>query len=327
MELSWLEPERLDQSAVAGAVAVLEAARAVDTPFLPPRRTSAFVAQLRHGYEGDPPLIALGTDRSGRVLGLARVTMLPWDNHHLAIVQVTVDPRCRRQGLGRRLHQAATERVRAHGRRLVCSSTYTSAGGAFLKAVGFEPALTLVYRRMDLLAADLDRLVATAGALDAGYELVRVAGEVPEELTAEVVEMSAAINDAPTGTLELEAEVFSPQRLRAFEQAQRAHGRRIYRVVARERATGVLAGHTVVGVDQEQPWYAHQYDTSVVRAHRGHRLGYHLKVDMVRWLRQVEPQLRTIDTDNASDHVHMIRINEQLGFEPLATEVEWQAAL
>lgn len=327
MELSWLEPERLDQSAVAGAVAVLEAARAVDTPFLPPRRTSAFVALLRHGFDGDPPLTVVGTDGSGRVLGLARIIMPPWDNHHLAVVQVTIDPRCRRQGLGRRLHQAATERVRAHGRRLVCSSTYTSAGGAFLKALGFQPALTLVYRRMDLLAVDPDRLLAAAGALDADYELVRLAGEVPEEMVADVVDMSTAINDAPTGALEFEAEVFSPQRLRAFERAERERGRRIYRVIACERATGALAGHTVVGVDQEQPWHASQYDTSVVRAHRGHRLGYHLKADMVRWLRQVEPQLRTIDTDNASDNVHMIRINEELGFELLATEVEWQLPL
>ena len=60
--------------------------------------------------------------------------------------------------------------------------------------------------------------------------------------------------------------------------------------------------------------HGHQHDTSVVRAHRGHRLGLLLKADMMRWLAEVEPQLQTIDTLNAESNDHMIGVNERLGY-------------
>jgi hypothetical protein len=142
-----------------------------------------------------------------------------------------------------------------------------------------------------------------------------------------VAQMTAAINDAPTDDLDIEDEVFTPERIRRFESAQLGRGRRIYRLVARERATGALAGHTVVGVEAERPWHSWQFDTSVLGAHRGHRLGLLLKADMLRWLADAEPQLRTLDTWNAASNAHMIRVNEALGYRVVAKETEWQKHL
>ena len=47
----------------------------------------------------------------------------------------------------------------------------------------------------------------------------------------------------------------------------------LYRVVARHRASGQLAGQSIVVVDTDEPAWALQHDTSVVRAHRGHGSG------------------------------------------------------
>jgi GNAT superfamily N-acetyltransferase len=139
--------------------------------------------------------------------------------------------------------------------------------------------------------------------------------------------MTAAINDAPIDDLDIEDEVFSPERIRAFEAARLASKDRTYRVIARDRDTGVLAGHTMVGVNAEHPGYGWQFDTSVLRAHRGHRLGRLLKIDMLRWLADEEPQLRTIDTGNAASNTHMIEVNEVLGYQVVATGIEWQRHL
>src|SRR5690606_35012649 len=144
----------------------------------------------------------------------------------------------------------------------------------------------------------------------------------PEGLLDEIAAMTSAINDAPTGTLEIEDEVFTGERVRAYEQAQVAGGRRLYRVVARHRGSGELAGQTVAAVDVERPWFAYQHDTSVVRAHRGHRLGLLLKIEMLRWLREEEPQVRRMDTDNAADNAYMIAINEMLGSRVVGPYVE-----
>ena len=66
---------------------------------------------------------------------------------------------------------------------------------------------------------------------------------------------------------------------------------RIYRILARHLASGEIAGVTSVIVDGETSEHAHQLDTSVVGAHRGHRLGLLLKADMLRWLTGSEPRL------------------------------------
>jgi GNAT superfamily N-acetyltransferase/RimJ/RimL family protein N-acetyltransferase len=330
MDLTWLDPDQPDARDVAGVVAVLEAARAVDNPQFPPGSVTSFLGWVRYGWDGEAPDVAV-VHQLGRVTGMLATRFPRWDNTHLALVRVVVDPRVRRRGLGRQLFEAGVERARSAGRRVVCSwSVDQTAGVEFLKAIGLDPVLEEVFRRQDLLAVDwarLDREYAAAESLAAGYELVRIPGPSPEQLLPAIAAMTEAINDAPTDGLDFEDEVFTPERIREYEGAQLATGRRLYRLVARERETGVLAGHTVVGVEGEQPWRAGQHDTSVVGAHRGHRLGLLLKIGMMRWLREAEPQLRFIDTDNAASNAHMIRVNEALGYEVIAKTIEFQRHL
>ena len=213
---------------------------------------------------------------------------------------------------------------------VLSESVDCAPSAAFAAAVGLERAQVVAQRRQELTALDwarLDEAYDEASAHSTGYELVRLPGRVPESMQSAVCELTAAINDAPTDGLDIEDENFTPERLLASEHMQELLGRRIYRLVARETATGALAGVTVVSVDSEQPWHAEQYDTSVVRDHRGHRLGVLLKVGMLRWLREQEPQLREIDTWNAVSNAHMVGVNELLGYEVLLTGVEWQLHL
>jgi GNAT superfamily N-acetyltransferase len=331
MELSWLDADNLDRRDIAGAVALKEAADAVDAPHEFPHTVSSFTAHLRHGWDGGPQFTALTRDARGRVIGILGVDLPHWDNTHLGSVEVTVDPTARRRGVGRRLFEAGVQRVRADGRRLVVAGCYDNPSAVlFLKAMGLDRAAEDVHRRQDLTAVDwerLDREYRLAENRASGYELVRMPGRTPEHMLDDVVRMTAAINDRPTDDLDVEDEVFSPERIRAFEQARLAEGRRLYRVAARERATGVLAGHTMVAVDSERPAHAWQYDTSVLPAHRGHRLGLLVKIAMMYWLAEEEPQLRTLDTDNAASNAHMIDVNEVLGYDIVARSIGWQRQL
>jgi RimJ/RimL family protein N-acetyltransferase len=193
-----------------------------------------------------------------------------------------------------------------------------------------EPVLAVAYRRQDLRTVDraaLDRGYLAAESRAGGYDLVRLAGATPEEMLPAVVAMTAAINDAPTDGMDIDDAVFTPARIRAYEAAVLAGGRRLYRLAARSRETGDLVGHTVVTVDRERPWLASQGDTTVLRAYRGHRLGALLKIGMLRWLAEVEPQLHTIDTSNAASNAHMIRVNDLLGYQVIATTTNYQRRL
>ena len=331
MELRWLDPDRPDRHDADGAVAVLEAARAVDCPHQPVLTGSAFAARLRHGWDGDPPLTAVHRDCRGTVAGVLEVSLPHWDNTHLGEVAVTIDPVARRQGLGTRLFEVGVERVHRAGRTLVYADCFDQPGPvAFLKAMGLDRAYEEVQRRQDLRALDwgrLDGVYAEARGRAAAYQVIRLAGPTPQELVADIVRLTGAINDAPTGDLDIEDDDFSPERIRAFEAAQQAQGQRLYRLVAQDRGTGALAGHTMTAVQGEQPWYGGQYDTSVLRAHRGHRLGLLLKIGMLRWLAETEPQLRSLDTWNAATNVHMIGINEALGYRVLASGIGYQRHL
>ncbi len=88
----------------------------------------------------------------------------------------------------------------------------------------------------------------------------------------------------------------------------------MYRIVARHRQTGEIGGHTELTVHPEQPEFGHQGDTSVARSHRGHRLGLLLKINMMRWMAEAEPQLSVIETWNNVDNTFMINVNEALGY-------------
>ncbi|HEY9377135.1 MAG TPA: GNAT family N-acetyltransferase [Jiangellaceae bacterium] len=332
MQLTWLDPEHLDDRDVAGAVALHEAARLVDSPHqLVGPTLFSYGTFLRQGWDGNPPIAALAQDDKGRVVGVLQVMFPRWDNTHLGSVEVTVDPLARRQGIGRKLFEAGVDRVRSKGRRLVLADCWAdSPGVAFAEAMGLERAAVGVQRRQDLHVLDWPRLDAEYAAAESrasGYELVRLAGPTPEDMLPDVATMVAAINDAPFDDLDIEDEVFTPERVRKFETAQLAAKMRIYRVMARERETGSLGGHTMVGVDAEHPGYASQYDTSVLRAHRGHRLGRFLKIAMLQWLADEEPQLRMLDTWNAASNAHMIEVNEVLGYQVVATGIEWQLHL
>ena len=213
---------------------------------------------------------------------------------------------------------------------VTAESWYDDGVEAFATGRGFRRAMVSARRRHDLHELPdglVDELYAEALPHAGDYELVRIHGRTPEELVERLAEATAAINDAPLDDLDIEDDEFPPERIRAYEDAQLARGPGFYRIVALHRASGEIAGHTVVAVDPEHPAYGEQHDTSVVTGHRGHRLGQLLKADMVRWLREVEPQLAHVDTWNAASNDHMIGVNERLGYRLLAQGSLYQRRL
>jgi GNAT superfamily N-acetyltransferase len=319
-----------DTDAVREALRLRNAARAVDSPWDPPTLPRTYDGMLRHGWDGEPAAPYLMTV-DGRVVGLGTVSLSERDNTHLAWLSVTIDPECRRRGLGQRLFDRLVEEVRAAGRTSIGADAWDGSGGvAFAERQGMTRRSQAIQRRQHLAEVG-DRLVQKlydeAAAAATEYELLRLPGRTPPELADAVVELMSAINDAPTDDLDIEDEVFTPERLTAYEDATEAQGQRLYRLVARHRGTGQLGGHTAVGVEEERPSAAHQHDTAVARAHRGHRLGLLLKSAMLLWLAEAEPQVETVDTWNAESNDHMIGVNELLGYRVMAREIQLQKAL
>jgi GNAT superfamily N-acetyltransferase len=326
---------RLDPGDLAGVqqyVDLANAASAVDCPWEHPRTVHQVAGLLRRGWDGDAPLAFLAHDGAGAPVGVVEVWTTDWDNVELAWLWVLVHPEHRRRGVGSVLLEHAFTTARDLGRTKLGIDGWDSseAPAAFAAKHGFTWASQAINRRQylrELDLAEVRRMYDDAAAAARDYELVRIEGRVPEDLLDKVADMVVAINDAPLDELDLEDEVFPPERVRRYEDTQILNGHRLYRLVARHRVTGELAGHTVVVVEDERPTIGEQHDTSVVRAHRGHRLGLLLKAGMLLWLADREPQLETVDTWNTETNDHMIAVNEQLGYRILGRAVQYQRRL
>ncbi len=319
---------RVDSDApeqIRAAAVIMEAARAVDDPDSFPIMAELLANDIAYGWDLEPDDYLLywpeGADEPVAVLQL----QLPRrDNLHLATLDVIVHPDHRdhdQEGVDHRavIMEEAIRLAREAGRTVlwVWAPAEDEVDRDFMTGSGFVEA-NRDARRHQVLAdvdhAEVDRLYASAAASASDYEFVRLRPPLDDDLLAELVAVTAAINDAPMGDLTFEDEVIDQRRLSDHQEAGIRRGDRRYRIAARHRVTGELGGHTEVALHERQPELAHQADTAVARAHRGHRLGLLLKIDMMRWLAEVEPQLTTIATFNNTSNRFMIDVNDALGY-------------
>ncbi|MFZ5850274.1 MAG: GNAT family N-acetyltransferase [Actinomycetota bacterium] len=331
MHIERVDPEDLTGRAVRGWYDVRRAARAADDPHPPPMSWQEHVGSLRYGWDGDRPEHWVAVDPDRGVVAGYQLELPRWDNRHLAEAEVVVHPARRRAGLGRALLAHLVARARAAGRRTLVGQVRTGSPGAgFAAAAGARVVLTDVRRVLDVTAlapAALTARRAEAEAASAAYRLLRWAGPTPAEHLAGVTALLTAMNDAPVGELDWEPEVWSAERIRAYEAAAAGRGDRPYTVVARHQPTGELAALTAVYVRGGHPQWSGQGDTVVLAAHRGHRLGLRVKLAMLPWLVAAEPAVRQLVTWNAASNRHMIAVNEALGYRVLDSWQDWQLDL
>jgi GNAT superfamily N-acetyltransferase len=309
-----------DMAQVTAVADIQEAARQVDDPDAFPMIPERLAKQIRFGWDLEPAEHYLyAPDDATDPVGALAVDLPTRDNLHLVWAEIWVHPDHRRRGHGSAIMNEVLRRTREAGRNTIWVGTAADDQGArtFAEGFGFNYASHDARRRQVLADVDhveVQRLWTAAQEKAADYCLERLRPPSADELLGELVEVTAAINDAPMGELTYEDEKFDVQRLRDFETALLGRGDRAYRVIARHRSTGEVGGHTVVVTQPLQPQFGLQADTAVARQHRGHRLGLLLKIDMMRWLAEVERHLKIIETWNNVDNPYMINVNEALGY-------------
>ncbi len=317
MTIERVDPLALDEVTAEQLADMHNAADNADGGDFPPSTGASMLGLFRYGGNDKPAdALWLARDDTGRVVGLAELELTEHDNPDLAFVFCDVHPDHRGRGIGTALLEAQTAGAAEHGRTsLMTWQLRDGSAHRFLEQHGFTAGVTTANRRLELpLDHDhVDALHAEATAAATDYEVIRLHGPAPEDWLPDLVMVHEAINDAPMDDIEMAPEAFPVERIQSWERAQTHRNQRLYRLLARHRRTGAWAGHTVLIVDGDRPGMAHQEDTSVVVAHRGHRLGMLLKTSMLRWMREAEPGLTVIDTWNADSNTHMIAVNDKLG--------------
>jgi GNAT superfamily N-acetyltransferase len=290
---------------------------AVDDPNVPPFSFAMFRGWWVYDNLDEPRQFWLATAESGTPLGCYELKLPTRENRGNGFVELLVAPGSRRRGIGTALLAHAARQADQAGRGLLMGGARIgSPGPAFATSVGAKAGMQDARRILDVgpdLHARLPGLRAEAESRATDYSIRRWIGPAPEDLVRGVCALVSAMADAPHDAA-YEPEIWDAARLRAEEERMAARGSRDYSVAAIHGETGDMAALTAVMVDPAgAPGWAYQMITAVTRPHRGHRLGMLIKLAMLEWLAEAEPQLRHIMTFNAVPNQYMIAVNEALG--------------
>src|SRR4051794_18894625 len=136
---------------------------------------------------------------NGDVVGAVAYELPQLEDLDVAWVNILVDQRHRRRGLGTELLAALTDVVVAEGRsRLVGDARLGAPGEGFAAAVGARVTQTDVGSVLAVSSTDAGSLHELATP-DAGYEIVQWRDRCPEELVDRFAVARTAMNDAPHG--------------------------------------------------------------------------------------------------------------------------------
>jgi GNAT superfamily N-acetyltransferase len=305
-----------DEARLRSCYELMVSAKSQDDPNVPPPSFGMFRGWWGYGFAGDPRQTWLATSDAGAPLGCYLLELPERENRANGFLFLLVGLEARRQGVGTALVAHAAEQAEQAGRALLLSDAREGAAGvAFAAAVGARPTLRDARRVLDagpVLQARLAGLRAEAEQHAGGYTLRRWTGGTPEDLVSEVAALNTAMEDAP------HEESFEPlewdrDRVRRADHRLVIEGVRRYSMAALHDASAKMAALTQVVVEPTIDGWAFQDLTAVTRQHRGHRLGLLVKVAMLEWLAQAEPQVSQIMTFNAVANEHMIAVNEKLG--------------
>jgi len=289
-----------------------------------------------------------GVREQGRLVAVGWYeTRREGDAASTAWLDLSVLPEARRRGHGTLLADHLEQLARSEGRTQVIAYVRSRGDGEprlvpptgvgsvprgngevrFLLGRGWELGQVVRCSRLALppdeeaLGAIRERARSAAG--DA-YRLHTWVGRSPERWIDDLAALETRMStDAPAGGLDEPEDVWTAERFRDTEERALAGPRTRFTAVAEHVASGRLAGFSQLEapVDRSRP--AFQHDTLVLREHRGHRLGWALKIATTDLLQAERPGHPAVFTYNAEENRPMLDVNEAVGFVPFEHEGAW----
>lgn len=261
-----------------------------------------------------------------KLAGLARASFPDHENELMCLLDVRVAKDYRRQGNATALVRATIPPMRAENRRtvLVYGILQGSAAEAMLASLGFAAVYSHEWNQLRL--HDTDESLWNVG-MPTGFRLEEWENVTPEALLGGYAEARNSIHDAPRHRQTYAIAQWTPERIRLGESEMAAREQELWTAAAVHEVTGRVAAQTSITFMPGRTNICWQQDTSVVPDFRGHGLGRALKAAMIRKIRAERPGIGLISTGNATDNVHMIRVNRELGFHLDSVRTDFETGL
>ncbi|MFI7212519.1 GNAT family N-acetyltransferase [Micromonospora maritima] len=320
MVREW-DPRTASSAEIASLLDTLNAVLAADLPQDPPWRESSMREYLSEVMPGERRISWIAQDdpapdgTPGDIVGHVHVLLLGG----IGVLEVLVHPALRRTGLGREMVRVAARRVWDEGFQSIGVEVVGDTPAvAFYEALGFTREYVETRSVLDLSTVDWPALAEMATEVGAGYHVEFWPGGPPDTLIEAYARAKAEVRDVDDG--ELRPSSYDPERLRDSLATLHRRGMKPYIVLALHEQTGEVAGLTEVVVPAQHPTRADQYDTIVVRDHRGYGIDRAIKARMLLELRSAEPEVAEVQTWNAQANESMLKVNAELGYR---TDRDW----
>ncbi len=310
------DPRSASAAEIHSLVELVNAVLAADLPDDPPWRDVQVRDYLAETMPGERRITWIAEDDrlpegEGQIFAHVNILLIG----DIGVLEVVVRPELRRRGLGRQLVAMAARRAYLEG----FSSIGVEAIGntpaiGFYESLGFEREYVETRSVLSLDAVDWHALQAMAGGISPGYRVEYHPGGPPDPLL-EAYAQAKTEAQRDDDDLDLQPRSSDPQRLRESLDTLHKRGLKPYIVLAIHEATGAVAGLTEVVVPAQHPERADQYDTIVVREHRGYGIDRAIKARMLFELRAAEPGLHQVQTWNAQHNESMLKVNAELGYQ------------
>jgi GNAT superfamily N-acetyltransferase len=279
-----------------------------------------------------------GAWRGAECVGAAVLSLPRRGNAHLAEIELGVPPGARHHGVGRAMFEHLRDVARQEGRTSLAATVdvagagsplAASPGGRFALANGFTPKHTEFRLVLELPVAEqkLRALEETAAMRAGNYRLVGWAGVPPRDVIEQLARLHTLMDaDVPAGKLSREATAWDAERVLRTLERRIEQGYRVVTTLISEQG-GEPAGYTTMLVMDDEGRDVLQDNTFVLRSCRGRGLGTLEKIANLRLLAAQAPQARHVHTWTAEVNDAMRTVNERLGFRPVETMYELEAAI
>lgn len=251
------------------------------------------------------------------------------DNEHLADFKIEVLPEQRRQGIGQQALQLLLPFATNHKRTLLTSwvSDQIPASAIWLERLAARKGLGMYFHQLKLAEFDktlVQRWLEQSESKRSEFELGFSEGAYPENLIDEIVALYQEVgNDQPREDLEMEDMKFTPEILREEEQSVFSRGIQRWTLFLRDAANGQVAGLTEVFWNPNRAMILNQGFTGIYPTYRNKGLGRWLKAEMMKKILMDRPEVEFVRTGNANSNAAMLKINQEMGFEPYISNTVW----
>jgi hypothetical protein len=201
----------------------------------------------------------------------------------------------------------------------------THPNALFLKALGFTHSNVELVRYLKLPVDDavIQGWIDQAAERHEDYRIETYGDDIPAALVPSLCLLFGQLAvDAPTGDVDFEEEVMTPERFAERQATIKAMGRTALETVA-IAPDGTVAAQSTLAIPLNDGTDVWQWGTFVHREHRGHRLGLATKAANLRALQTTYPDKRRIVTQNAETNDFMVSINVLMGFELVEASAEF----